>query len=67
MRAHLHARYGDHRAIIAIDTFTVLAGALPSRALGLVLEWASSHRGELAADWDRARALQPLEPIGPLE
>lgn len=64
---HFHARYGDQTALIAIDTFNVLAGGLPSRALGLVLEWASSHRGELLEDWKRARSQQPLQPIQPLE
>jgi hypothetical protein len=64
---HFHARYGEHKAIVAIETFDVLDGTLPSRALGLVLEWASAHRDELIMDWQRARALQPLERIAPLE
>jgi len=44
-----------------------LKGKLPNRVLGLVLEWASLHRDELRADWERARNEQPLEPIQPLE
>lgn len=33
---HFHARYGEDEATIEIDTFSVLAAALPSRALDLV-------------------------------
>ena len=48
---HFHARYGDQRAIISIDTLTVLRGRLSPRLLGLVTEWAALHQevaGELA-------------------
>jgi len=64
---HFHAHYGEHQIEITIETLEVLKGKLPSRALGLVLEWASLHRDELRTDWDRARNEQPLEPIQPLE
>lgn len=43
---HFHARYGGEKASIAIGDLSVLAGGLPPRALGLVLEWAALHRGE---------------------
>ena len=64
---HFHARYGRLRAVIAVPSLALLAGRLPPRALGLVLEWAAMHADELMADWHRARARQPLEPIEPLE
>ena len=64
---HFHVRYGEKRAIIAIESLKVLDGALPTRALGLVLEWVSMHRDELDANWRLARAKQPLESIAPLE
>ncbi len=64
---HFHVRYGDRKATVAIDPPGVLSGSLPPRVLGLVVEWATLHREELQADWDRARALSPLEPIAPLE
>lgn len=38
---HFHARYGNHKVEIAIETLTILAGKLPPRAMGLVMEWAS--------------------------
>ena len=31
---HFHARYGDHRAEIAIETLSIIAGRLPPRVLG---------------------------------
>jgi hypothetical protein len=65
--AHFHVRYGDQRAIVGIDTLSVLEGSLSPRALGLVTEWAALHQRELKADWDRARRQQPLLPIPPLE
>jgi hypothetical protein len=64
---HFHARYGNHQALITVDTLEVYAGSLPSRALALVLEWAALHQEELKEDWRRARSKEPLLSIGPLE
>jgi hypothetical protein len=36
---HSHGRYGNQKAIIAIDTLTVLQGKLSPRVLGLVMKW----------------------------
>ena len=44
---HFHARYGEYKVEIAIKTLSVLAGKLPPRAMGLVMEWASRHQDEL--------------------
>lgn len=63
---HLHAEYGGAEALVALDTLAVLEGALPPRALGLVVEWAALHRDELRATWERARRLEPLGRIAPL-
>ena len=63
--AHFHAEYAGDLASIAVDG-TVLGGALPRRQLRLVREWAQAHREELLVDWERARRLEPLEPIAPL-
>ena len=35
---HFHVRYGEHKAIIAIESLAFLEGYLPPRALGLVAE-----------------------------
>ena len=64
---HFHVRYGEQKAIVDIESLTVLVGRLTPRALGLVIEWASIHQEELMKDWERARRQESLEPITPLE
>lgn len=64
---HFHARYGDASVEITIETLSVLAGRLPPRAMGLVIEWASRHQEELMADWLLARQQAELKTIEPLE
>ena len=64
---HFHVRYGQQKALIAIETLSVLEGNLKPRALGLVIEWASQHQAELMNDWQLARQNAPLEGIEPLE
>ncbi len=64
---HFHVRYGDQKAIIAIETLRLIEGKLKPRALGLVIEWASQHQSELMDDWQLARSMQPLNSIQPLE
>lgn len=63
---HFHARYGGQEALIVIATGDVYAGSLPGRALRLVREWLEQHRDELAHNFDRGVALEPLENIAPL-
>jgi hypothetical protein len=62
---HFHAAYSGHRASLGVDG-TLLAGSLPPRALRLVRKWASLHEADLAANWRRARAQEPLSRIEPL-
>ncbi|MEE9147812.1 MAG: DUF4160 domain-containing protein [Candidatus Tectomicrobia bacterium] len=64
---HFHVRYGRQKALMAIDTFTLLRGQLSPRVLGLVVEWAAQHQAELAENWNLAVRQEPLEPIQPLE
>jgi Domain of unknown function (DUF4160) len=64
---HFHANYGEHQAQIVIATLEPLFGELPPRALGLVREWATDHRLELEANWERARLREPLATIEPLK
>ena len=64
---HFHVRYSGQKALIAIETLTVLRGHLSPRALGLVTEWAALHRAELMEDWTLSRAEARLKPIAPLE
>lgn len=64
---HFHVRYGGERAIVEIETLSVIEGSLAPRALGLVVEWAAQHRDELHANWQAARLRAPLNRIVPLE
>lgn len=64
---HFHVRYGEHKAVVGIDSLMVLQGGLPPRVLGLVVEWASQHQEHLRVNWELAAAQQPLEAIDPLE
>ena len=64
---HFHAIYGDDEAWININTLAVFSGGLPSRALGLVVEWASMHQDGLQRDWELARKQAKLEKIEPLK
>ena len=63
---HFHAKYGSDECLISIPELSVIEGKLPSRALGMVIEWAATHEAELIADWELAKALKPLNPIEPL-
>lgn len=64
---HFHVRYGEHKATFRIKDFSLRKGYLPSRAMGLVIEWASSHKQELMENWERARQDKELLSIHPLE
>ncbi len=64
---HFRASYQSSRASIGIPALTVIDGALPDRALGLVREWASANQDALARNWTRAQANQAPEPIAPLD
>ncbi len=64
---HFHARYGSDNVAIEITSFRVLAGKLPSRALGLVIEWASQHQEDLMLNWEAVRNDRPPKKIPPLQ
>ncbi|TDB53396.1 DUF4160 domain-containing protein [Photorhabdus luminescens] len=64
---HFHAYYGEHEAIISIETLEVMEGSLPKRAKAMVIEWAVEHRQDLLNDWQLAEQHQPLNKIEPLE
>jgi hypothetical protein len=64
---HFHAEYGKYNALIDITTLAVIAGKLPPRALGLIVEWASQHQEELQMLWDKAKNMEALRKIPPLK
>ena len=63
---HFHARYQDHRAVIAIESLELRDGTLPPRVLGLVMEWARLHQAELLANWTMLAEEGMFERIPPL-
>jgi len=63
---HFHAFYGSDEAVFAIETLSLIAGRLPPRATGLVVEWASLRQSELTEAWKRAQSLEPPSRIEPL-
>jgi hypothetical protein len=64
--AHFHAIRGDEEVLVAIADGDVLAGRMAPSALTLIRRWLDAHRHELEANWERARALEPMSPIDPL-
>ena len=65
--AHFHAIYAEYEALIRIDDLTIIKGRLPSRAYGLVVEWASKHKTELKQNWKKVSNLQSPNKIEPLK
>jgi hypothetical protein len=63
---HFHAEYGEFKAQVEIRSLVIIAGDLPPRALGMVVEWASQHQDELQQLWDLASKNQALHRIEPL-
>jgi hypothetical protein len=63
---HFHATYQGTTVEIDIQTLAILNGAISTRALGLVMEWAAEHHGELIEDWRRASSGEPIVRIAPL-
>ena len=63
---HFHASYGDDQGIIDIRSLSLIAGSLPPRALGLVIEWGAQNREDLLAVWGEMRQLKPPRRIAPL-
>jgi hypothetical protein len=59
-------RITEHEATIVIASGSILAGSLPARALRLVRERLEVHRDELAANFELASELRPLQQIAPL-
>ena len=63
---HFHAMYGENMVKIEIATLRIIAGSLPPRALGLVMEWAALHQADLERAWRQASIPSSVDPIDPL-
>jgi hypothetical protein len=58
---HFHVRYNEFRASIDISTLNIIAGSLPAKVRGLVVEWAELHQNELLTMWN-TKEFHPIEP-----
>jgi hypothetical protein len=63
---HVHAEYGEKRAVFGIDDGEVLAGTLPFGKARLVQAWIEIHREELLANWQLAKSGEEVFKIEPL-
>ncbi len=59
---HFHAVYAGQEAVVAIADGEILRGGRPDRALRMVREWASMHRGEWDTNWDRTQVPEQPAP-----
>ncbi|NOT01590.1 MAG: DUF4160 domain-containing protein [Phycisphaerales bacterium] len=65
-RPHIHVKYQDHEAVIAIPDGEILEGVLPRGKMRLVQAWVEIHNDELMADWNLAVSGQHPFKIEPL-
>lgn len=65
-RPHVHVRYQDCEAVLAIPEGDILEGALPRAKLRLVLAWIEIHEEELMTDWNLAACGKAPLKIDPL-
>ncbi|MCL2067051.1 MAG: DUF4160 domain-containing protein [Treponema sp.] len=63
---HFHAIYNEYDIEIEIKNFTVLAGKMPARILGLVIEWAELNKDKLEDNWNLIQATGKYNKIQPL-
>ncbi len=59
---HFHVVYGEYSGVFDINSLKMTEGDLPSKAQGLILEWAKQHQAELLKIWNT----QKFENIPPL-
>lgn len=63
---HIHVKYQDQEAVLAIPDGELLEGDLKSSKLKLVQAWIEIHRDELMADWELAGKGENVFRIDPL-
>jgi hypothetical protein len=64
---HIHVKYQDQEAVIAIPSGEILEGELQASRLKLVQAWIEIHQDELMADWELASQGQNVFKIEPLK
>ena len=64
---HFHSEHQGQQGKFSFDG-KMIAGNINSRtARRLIRQWASLHRGELEANWEKMKQGRSLEKIRPLE
>jgi hypothetical protein len=63
---HIHVKYQDFEAVLAIPSGKLLEGRLPRAKMKLVHAWIEIHHDELMADWELAVTGQAPYKIEPL-
>lgn len=66
MPPHFHAEYNNQEAAFAIENLSIIAGALPPRITGFVIEWATLHQKELMANWNLLNTKGIFKKVPPL-
>lgn len=64
---HIHVRYQDEEAVIAIESGEVLQGSLPVKQMKLVQAWVELRKEDLMADWQLAVNGEEPFRIAPLQ
>jgi hypothetical protein len=65
-RPHIHVRYQDDAAVIAIPEGELLDGTLQKSRMKLLQAWIEIHQDELMANWELAVNGQQVFKIDPL-
>ncbi len=63
---HIHIKYKEFRAKIAIQKNEIIDGMLPKRATIMVCEWIILHKKELIDNWYRLQKTGEYKKIKPL-
>jgi hypothetical protein len=64
---HIHAEYGESKAVFDIETGELIADDLPKNKLKLVQAWIEIRKEDLMADWNLAVQGQEVFKIDPLK
>lgn len=65
--AHFHAEYQGEEATFDFDGRMLEGRIRSATARRLIKRWAKLHRAELEANWRRAKRLEPINQVAPLE
>jgi hypothetical protein len=64
---HFHATYNEFEILIRIEDLSIYSGYFPSRAFGLLMEWALLYQEELRENWSNMEQGLAFKKIDPLK